>query len=90
MSDPSLQSTALAASVQDRMAHMGMSGDLEHITLSRPEPAHFFSARALRHSLALLQALNLEGDPEAWSKAAQLLDEASDLVGSVVLTGQVR
>lgn len=84
MTDPSPQSTSLEASVQDRMAHMGMSNDLEHITLSRPEATHFFAARALRSALARVQALDLEGgSPEAWEQAAKALGEAQAMVDGV-------
>lgn len=84
MTDPSSKSTPLHESVQDRMAHMGMSGDLEHIALSRPDATHFFAARALRAALARVQALDLEGgSPEAWEQAAKALGEAQAMVDGV-------
>lgn len=96
MTDPMHQSTTDALSLH--MDRMGMAGDLEAglaahpgaaplevVTASRPVPALFFSARALRCALARIQAQDLEGKPEAWTIALEEIEKARELAEPVVM-----
>ena len=89
MSDSTPESTQIDPAVEQRLDRMGMRQDLEAarpetVTVSRPEASHFFAARAIRHALARIQALDLEsGSPEAWEEAAKAFGEAQAMVEGV-------